>query len=272
MSVPSTAAPTPSALLAPTTNPASIQLNGVTYYPGQITAQAAMDMTSVPPNNWVGSIVHPDDWGFHAYLVVNDPSHASVDWGSFSCPIDISQIEVCPTVYSVSHPNADTSDSTFSFDTTAICHILPIQSDFKILCPINKYPVKGLGGTTVYAIGIDDIELHIVKGCSITLHDVLFIPASTICLISILTLNWSNQLTMHFDSDGCWVLNHSGATIARRTVSDTHNLYFLSTASLRVTHSKSSTGTAYYSTHVPDVETWHRRLGHCNTRTVIDMA
>ena len=96
--------------------------------------------------------------------------------------------------------NVDTS--LFAFNTAATCHISLVQSDFKTLRPISnlKYPVKGLGGATVYAVGIGEINLRIVKGCSITLHDVLFIPASTIHLISVLTLNRSANLTTHFDS------------------------------------------------------------------------
>lgn len=82
-SVPSTAAPTPlaSPSPAPTTNPASIQLNGVTYYSGQITTQAAMDMTTEDTHtSWAGTVVHPNNWGFHAYLVVNDAPRVGVDW------------------------------------------------------------------------------------------------------------------------------------------------------------------------------------------------
>jgi transposase InsO family protein len=271
VSVPSTAAPTPSPSPAPTANPASIQLNGVTYYPGQITAQAAMDVpATVAHDDWTGTVVHPDDWGFHAFLAMNDPPRASINWDTFSRPIVMPQVDICPTAYSVSRPPAEIGDSSFAFDTGATCHISPVRSDFKTLRPISKYPVKGLGGATVYAIGIGEIELRIAKGCCITLHDVLFIPESTIRLISVITLNRSDGLTTHFDSNSCWVTNRSGATIARGSVSDTRNLYFLPTPSLRVTHSKS--GNAFYSAHVPDVETWHRRLGHCSVRTVVDMA
>ena len=217
-SVPSTAAPTPSPSPAPTTNPISIQLNGVTYYPGQITTQAAMDTTTEDTHtSWAGTVVHPDNWGFHAYLAVNDAPHAGIDWGSFSCPVTISQDDICPATYSISHPPVNVDTSLFAFNTAATCHISPVQLDFKTLWPISKYPVKGLGGATVYAIGIGEINLRIVKGCSITLHDVLFIPASTICLISVLTLNWSANLTTHFDSNSCWVTNNSGACHRRRS-------------------------------------------------------
>ena len=32
-----------------------------------------------------------------------------------------------------------------------------------------------------------------------------------------------------------------------------------------------TTSTAFY-TRVPDIETWHRRLGHCNVHLIVDMA
>ncbi|KAH9992357.1 hypothetical protein BJV77DRAFT_1067840 [Russula vinacea] len=298
-SVPSTAAPTPlaSPSPAPTTNPASIQLNGVTYYSGQITTQAAMDMTTEDTHtSWAGTVVHPDNWGFHAYLVVNDAPRVGVDWGSFSCPVTISQDDICPAMYSISHPPVNVDTSLFAFNTAATCHMSLVQLDFKTLWPISKYPVKGLGGATVYAVGIGEINLRIVKGCSITLHDVLFIPASTIHLISVLTLNRSANLTTHFDFTVTPVGSQTtavhvtgvdpitirqslyraryGRSLAKDKVelSNTCNLYFLSIPSLHVTHSKPSTGAAFYSSTIPNVETWHRRLGHCNVRTVINMA
>ena len=34
----------------------------------------------------------------------------------------------------------------------------------------------------------------------------------------------------------------------------------------------SETSVALLSTRVPDLETWHRRLGHCSTDSIVDMA
>ena len=52
----------------------------------------------------------------------------------------------------------------------------------------------------------------------------------------------------------------------------TTGLYVLNCASAHVTHTKSVSPLALYAKWVPNLETWHRHLGHCNTRTIIDMA
>ena len=56
-----------------------------------------------------------------------------------------------------------------------------------------------------------------------------------------------------------------------------NSLYVLNCSSACVTHAKSSSKTsktfsALYAKCIPDVETWHKHLGHCNTRMIIDMA
>src|SRR5882757_892573 len=56
-----------------------------------------------------------------------------------------------------------------------------------------------------------------------------------------------------------------------------NSLYVLNCSSACVTHTKSSfktskTFSALYAKCIPDVETWHKHLGHCNTRMIIDIA
>ena len=87
------------------------------------------------------------------------------------------------------------------------------------------------------------------------------------------------SFTSHFDSEKCWVTNKSGAIVLRGTVLRSHCLYALSLHSPRVEHAKpksspclTESSTALLSTRVPDLETWHRRLGHCSTDAIVDMA
>ncbi len=94
---------------------------------------------------------------------------------------------------------------------------------------------------------------------------------SKICLLSVLSLNHSSDYVTHFDSMSCWVTNHSGATIIRGTLSLNCYLYTVSLASASVTH-VSQSPSALYATCMPDVETWHCRLGHCNVQLIVEMA
>jgi ribosome-associated toxin RatA of RatAB toxin-antitoxin module len=163
----------------------------------------------------------------------------------------------------------------FILDTSATCYISPEASNFKNIRSIPCHPVKGLCGSAVYATGIGDIKLHIAGSHTLKLIDTLYIPESTVCLISILTLNKSSNYTTHFDSDGCWVTNKSNTILICSILSSSKHLYILSTKTPYVQHHKQFkvpiTATALY-TRVPDIETWHRWLGHCNTQSIINMA
>jgi len=104
------------------------------------------------------------------------------------------------------------------------------------------------------------------------LSNVLYIPDSSIHLISILALNKSGDYTTHFNSTNCWVTNKSNTMLVHGSISSTKCLYVLSTKTPFIQHKKSpDTPTALYA-RVPDLETWHRCLGHCNIRTIIEMA
>jgi transposase InsO family protein len=264
--------PTPSISPAPQT----ISVNGVTYVlPRPATPSVAMAAVSTP--EWQPlppSVPHgAESWEYHAYLASGVDPQVSIDWNSYSRPVDPSRLVASPSAFTASHPVAERmADCQFAFDTAATCHISPECSDFKTLRPIPQHPVKGLGGACVYTIGIGNIELRIAAGHTLTLQDVLYVPASSIRLLSVLTLNRSGRFVSHFDSDSCWVTNKAGATVARGYVSNAKNLYILSCPSLRVTHTRPQDSAYYSISPTPDVETWHRRLGHCSTRTVIDMA
>jgi hypothetical protein len=213
-------------------------------------------------------------WEYHAFLATNDDTKASVDWANYSHPFDASNVIVSLTAFTASHPITDhLEDCHFAFNTAATCHISPKRSDFKTLYHIPNHPIKGLGDTCVYAIGIGTIGLCMAAGHTLTLQNILFVPASTICLLSVLTLNHSGWFTTHFNSNLCWVTNQSGATVACGCVSHERELYFLTAKTVRVTYKYSSSVSAFFSSSpVPDIETWHHHLGHYSIRTVVDMA
>lgn len=61
----------------------------------------------------------------------------------------------------------------------------------------------------------------------------------------------------------------------RGAISEKKHLYILNTKTPFIQRHKTPSNPTINSAHitqVPDIETWHRRLGHCNTRSIIEMA
>ena len=248
----------------------SVTINGKRYVL-ENTAQVVTETNSALAALTMEAYDHDE---YVAVLATDDPL-ASVDWRSHSRSID--DTTHSPVAYSAGRsPIAYPDELPFILDTGATCHISPEPSDFKVLKDIPRHPVKGLGGSAVYATGIGDIELHIASGHKLKLSNVLYVPESRVRLISIVALNKSGDYTTHFNSNGCWVTNKSNTVIVRGSLSTSKRLYVLSTKTPSVQHRKapaiSESANAALSTITPDLETWHRRLGHCNIRSIIDMA
>ena len=110
-------------------------------------------------------------------------------------------------------------------------------------------------------------------GQKLVLNDVLFIPSSDVCLISVHALNVAGNFVSHFDTLSCWVTDRSDNVVACCYVLPAHNLYaFPSSSSPRVSHSLSGSHSALLARHIPTVALWHLRLGHLNQAAIIDMA
>ena len=143
---------------------------------------------------------------------------------------------------------------------------LTYHKDFFSLCPIASCPVKGIGGTSIFAVSIGEIQLHIAYGAWIALQDVLFIPAVTVHLISVSAIVWDSKIVSHFDDTSCWLTSKStGTVIARGTLLPKTHLYSLPLHSPQADH-------AYSVHHEADLETWHCRLGHANYQCITSMA
>ena len=246
-----TTANAPKANTAPSAK--TITINGKCY----------METTAAPTENNALSAISMasyDEEEYIAVLATTEPPVASLDW------------TINHAAYTVARsPTTPTTELPFILDTGATCHISPVASDFKVLKSIPRHPVKGLGGSAVYATGMGDIDLRIASGHTLKLTNVLYIPESNVRLISILALNKGGNYTTHFDSDGCWVTNKSNTVLVRGALSTSKRLYILTTKLPSPRSMKPTKDTALY-TRVPDIETWHRRLGHCNTRSIVEMA
>ena len=262
----------PSTTTTTTSSAMSVSINGVSYMltptPAPIAAPTTATTTVHSTNfcDHTGSLLEVNDLiDFEAYIVENGSLSTSLNWDDYSKVINLSEVHV----HSISGPNTGRTDNLpFILDSGATCHISPECSDFKTLRAIPPSPIKGFQGTSISTIGMGTMELSMPSGQILALNNVLFVPAATVRLVSVVALNRDHQYITYFDSDACYVATKTGSIIARGTVSPTRNLYTLTIPSFE-THTAQA---SHYAARTPTVETWHRRLGHCNVRTVIDMA
>jgi len=199
------------------------------------------------------------------WMTLDGDIKSSVDWNVYSRPVDLAAI-------STSAPNQaerttiSLIDFPFHLDSGATTHISPSRNDFLSLRPIASRPVRGVGGSSIFAVGIGIIRLRIAHGAWILLQDVLFIPTASVRLISVGAIARDSKVISHFDEDTCWLTSKSsGAVIARGNLLPKTRLYSLSLHSPQTDH-------AYTVHREPDLETWHRRLGHANYQCVAGLA
>jgi len=216
-----------------------------------------------PGDTWYQAMSDANKFKYDA-LFISDHS-ASVNWHERRREVTSADTFLASSL----NTNARTtlSANAFILDSRATIHISPDASDFFDLKPIPPQVIKGIGGSSISATGIGKIRLCIAKGLEITLDPALFVPEASVRLISVFVLGSGPQkLISHFDGEGCWLTNGSGATVASGKFSMMgKRLYTLSMESPLVEHS-------FIATRVPDIETWHRRLGHVNYRSIVDMS
>ena len=256
----------------PTATP-SITINGITY----ITANTPSISRSPTPTGSSALCTFEDDsqpindkgYYYNAFLAECGEIYASVDWDNqskFECQPQL-------VAYSVTGTPLPFTEYPFFLDTGATTHITPECSDFESLHPTAPYPISGVGGSRIYAVGKGTVKIRIPDSVHLTLDNVLFVPKSKVCLISILTLNRSGQYLSYFSSNSFW-LTHKNDTIVllQGTIHENRQLYILdlhNTSSAKIPLPDAS---ALWALCTPDVETWHRRLGHCNSGTIVNMA
>ena len=213
----------------------------------------------------------PGDHFEHAAWIIDTPiGHdipttlsVSVDWSSNSRAVETVNLSAVDTSKRLP---LSLKDSPFFLDTGATTHLSPERTDFHNLRPISPRPITGVGGIKIEAVGVGTIRLSVGRGIRLVLEDVLYVPAATVRLVSVLALNRRDCLTTHFDDSSCWITNPAGAVVARGLVGGHRRLYRLSLSNVATEHQ------ALAASHpLPTLTTWHNRLGHANYRTIIDM-
>ncbi|KAG5735409.1 hypothetical protein E4T56_gene11117 [Termitomyces sp. T112] len=233
--------------------------------PPKTAAFAGIAGTQLPTIALDHSTEHWEHTGFMAF---KDLRMTILNWNHYTKPIEdhIMATDISPISTARKNPLTSLTSIPFLVDSGATVHISPCCDDFFTLCPILPHSVKGLGGSSVAAIGIGSIRLHVVKGAHIILEDVLYIPNATVCLISVSSLA-NKGLDSHFDNMSIKIVNRSSHTlIAHGPLIPNQHLYSLNLDSTFIEHRAL---TAY---HTANLETWHCYLGHANYQTIVDMA
>ena len=171
------------------------------------------------------------------WLVFEEELTTSLNWMTHTKPVDITAIsEVSPLQQNRCTP-ISLDYLLFYVDTGATVHISPEKSDFLTLCPIAVQFMKGVGGSSITAVGLGDIKLWIALGAHIILQNVLFIPNVTVQLILVSTLARDNQAVAHFNATTCWITSKStGGIIACSSLFPKKNLYSLNLLSPHAKH------------------------------------
>ena len=125
----------------------------------------------------------------------------------------------------------------------------------------------------VYSVGVGTVEMKTVDGNQIRLNRVLFVPNTTVCLISVFSINNDGNNICHFDATSCHVTDRDGNVLLTGSAWKHRRLYTVDCTMKKTTLKSSLHGndSALYAARMPDLKTWHCRLGHCNNRTIIDM-
>jgi hypothetical protein len=180
-----------------TTTASPIFVNGLPYVLDP-SWTASMNMPSsahiAEVDNTPETIIYP----YHTFLAYNNSPF----------PFTVLSASSLPTI------SSRTSLLLFIIDTGATCHISPILSDFKFICAIKPHPIKGLGDHSVNAIGMGIIELKTPSG-QLTLKDALYVPNTSICLISVFLLSNMNYSTHFYPCGGhCYILDYNNTIMA----------------------------------------------------------
>src|SRR6266481_233691 len=154
------------------------------------------------------------------------------------------------------------TNQLFHVDSGATSHCSPERSDFSELRAIPTCLIGGINGTSIAAIGQGRIIIRCGKGRKLTLTNVLYVPQATLHLISIGRLA-NNNILSSFTSDGCILCK--GPKVIVNAKRSQKGLYSLTTQDIRMEH-------ANIACAIPDLETWHKRLGHISYDAVIKMA
>ena len=187
-------------------------------------------------------------------------ARVSVNWNTHSRDSTPSALNAQSSTAPTSIP---LSECPFYLDTGATVHVSPDYADFTNVRSIPSRPIKGVGGSSIAAVGMGDIIIHSGEA-TLTLKDALYVPDATVRLISVGSVARDSKTGLYFDDRECSLVDPT--TFSRKVIGDllpTKRLYALRASG--VDH-------AFAMQHAPDLVTLHNRMGHANYRVIQDMA
>ena len=243
----------------------TVWVNGVKYSPPSNTEKASVATVDIEAAMTAADQGEYEDWA------VNN----NTDWGDNE-PFDTATFLLAGTNIAL----LARDNPPLYLDSGASTHISCIRSDFLELADIEPRAITGVGNSTVSATGIGTIAI-LLPGTSarITLRKVLYAPNAGVRLISISRLDDSGY-QLSFSDGRCTLRDRSSGKTLAECTRNSSKLYVLPGSIIPPSPSSSPTSippsltphSAFPSLVViPDLETWHRRLGHPNYRTVLDM-
>ena len=226
---------------------------------------AAVDDT--PSLNIPASLNTIETVEYEGWLACLDKPVVSIDWAKFCNDINNSSAIIAALHQTHHTPITSLDTCPFYLNFGASFHISLESSDFLSLHSITSKAIKGVGGSSIMVTRIGNIKLYIAQGTYITLINVLFVPNSTIHLISISTITHDSTCDIHFSSDSCWINNMTTrAIMACGMLVQLKGLYSLNLHAPYAEHALAT------SSPGPSIESWHCCLSHVNYQTIRDMA
>jgi hypothetical protein len=172
-------------------------------------------------------------------------------------------------------------DPPLYLDSGASAHISCMRTDFRDFSKMEPQAITGVGNSMVFATGMGTIEISIPESSTnLTLHNALYAPDAGVHLILISRLDESGHCLDFVDSH-CLISDCTSGAMITDCPKNLIRLYVLPCSIQSFHHSPpshsfplsprcSNVPTPALIT-TPDLETWHRCLGHANFRTVLDM-
>lgn len=214
-----------------------------------------------------------DFFEYQGFMAIKDgkPGEVtSIHWGNHvaqDCETILATTVVAPLNQLECTSLMSLNEKPFFLDSGVTVHISLCRSDFITLRAIPSRTVKGIGGSSIEAVGMGQIRLHIQNKVEIILENALYIPASTVCLISISALVTGMRASITFSVTGITILDDvSGMLIASGPLIPRKRLYTLELQAALAKHALTAMPKPV------NLDKWHWRLGHTNYQVVAEMA
>ncbi|KAF8221466.1 hypothetical protein L208DRAFT_1531995 [Tricholoma matsutake] len=138
-------------------------VNGRTF---TVMVDSEADVPTPPHSEFAGLASDPiptatiDEVEYDGWVVIEVEATTTIDWSQHtSTPTD--NAFAAEPLNQTHHTQLSLDDYPFIVDSGATMHISPDRSDFLTLCPTPPRSVRGVGGTSIAAVGIGDVKLRI---------------------------------------------------------------------------------------------------------------